>query len=269
MATMPAMPEVAAAALARLAQPRPPGLLPLYLDGATIGWLAPDFARFVLEHGAPLFERSAGALVLDPALPVPARTAAWNRLAVRARDDGWCPAWRDEHYDVRDMAGDIIATLERGAFRRFGLNSAAIHVNGVLPDGRQWIARRSPHKAVDPGLLDNLVAGGVGAGERVHDTLLRECLEEAGIPPALARTARPVRRLRSQRPEFDGWHDEWLEVFDLALPAGFVPHNADGEVAGFQCLDRAALQTALAQQAFTVDAGAAVADWLLRTAPGA
>ena len=42
-----------------------------------------------------------------------------------------------------------------------------------------WIARRSPAKAIDPGMLDNLVGGGVAAGQTITTTLIKEAWEEA------------------------------------------------------------------------------------------
>ncbi len=42
-----------------------------------------------------------------------------------------------------------------------------------------WIARRSPTKPIDPGMLDNLVGGGLAAGLTVAQTLVKEGWEEA------------------------------------------------------------------------------------------
>ena len=42
-------------------------------------------------------------------------------------------------------------------------------------------------KQTYPGMLDQLVAGGIPAGENVMDALVRECEEEANISEDLAR----------------------------------------------------------------------------------
>jgi len=259
------------AALARLIRQLPDmdlgDRLPLTLGGRRLGWLEPAFADYLKTLACPAGRFLAdGSWDLDAGLPHARLSEHLAALAARCRADGWLPAWRDELFDVTwPEGGDSLAFFERGAFRRFGLVSQAVHLNGIRHDGTLWVARRSPRKAVDPGKLDNLVGGGMGAGETPADTLGRECWEEAGIPPELIATARPIAKLHARRPEFDGIHDEWLYSFDVALPADFVPQNQDGEVAEFMIMDREELTERVLAGEFTGDAGAITADWLLRT----
>src|SRR6185437_7257729 len=92
--------------------------------------------------------------------------------------------------------------IERGAARYFGVRTWAAHVNGIVhreAGAQMWLARRSRQKAVDPGLLDNLVGGGIAAGFRVDQTVVKEAWEEAGIPAPLARAARPASYIRASR----------------------------------------------------------------------
>ena len=63
-----------------------------------------------------------------------------------------------------------------------------MHLNGIAGE-RMWLARRSPTKQIDPGMLDNLVAGGISVGFSARDPLVKEAWEEAGIPAELARKA--------------------------------------------------------------------------------
>lgn len=176
---------------------------------------------------------------------------------------GWIRGWRDEHYPVPGTDW----TLERAAFRRFGLSTRAVHLNGwstVAGRIELWVAQRSPSKAIDPCLLDNVVAGGVAAGFTLLDTLAKECGEEASIPPALAARAQPGAVLHARRDVPDGVQEEAIFVYDLELPADFTPRNRDGEVAGFE---RCALEDVLARLAagrYTVDAGLATLDFLWR-----
>ena len=71
-----------------------------------------------------------------------------------------------------------------------------MHVNGFvrLPGGgiELWVARRSASKPTWPGRLDHIVAGGQPAGMTLADNVVKECGEEAGVPPALAAAATPV-----------------------------------------------------------------------------
>ena len=241
------------------------GFLPLQFGDLCIGHVAPEFAAWLAARKHLIGFRD-GRLWIDPQRSSERLSADWHALALLCREAGWLPAWRDERYLVRHPAdGRPLCCLERGAFRRFGLRSEAVHVNGIAHDGCMWVARRAMSKAVDPGMLDNIVGGGIAAGEAVKDALLRECEEEAGIPAEVVAGVRRSRRLVSLRRERDGIHHEILHIFDLHLPRGFMPCNQDGEVAAFSLMGRDALTDALLGKAFTVDAGAVAADYLLRS----
>jgi 8-oxo-dGTP pyrophosphatase MutT (NUDIX family) len=131
-----------------------------------------------------------------------------------------------------------------------------------------WLARRSATKAVDPGMLDNLVGGGIAAGMRVDHTLIKEAWEEAGIPEALARRARPAGVVHVRRAMFDGLQRETVFVHDLDLPAGFAPANQDGEAVEHRLVGLAEAAHLIAQEhgadVVTLDASLVVLDYLLR-----
>jgi 8-oxo-dGTP pyrophosphatase MutT (NUDIX family) len=150
-------------------------------------------------------------------------------------------------------------------FRTLGLQNRAVHINGYRSDGRLWIARRSLKKRADPGMLDNLAAGGVGAGESLRRTAMRELWEEAGVPVALARKVDfPGMVIRSLRETRYGVHDELVIVADILLPEHFEPSGRDGEVQEFMCLPVEAVQAALERGEFTVEAALATREWLQR-----
>ena len=208
-----------------------------------------------------------GVRLLAPAAARDAALAAMHRVL---RAQGLIRAWRDEPFPLLDPAsGRVLATMERAAARFWGTLTLGAHANGYLAgaDGRAthlWIARRSPHKATDPGLADNLVGGGVPAGQSPAEALVREGWEEAGLAPAQMAGARAAGVLRLHRDIPEGLQHEWLHAFDLELPRGFEPRNQDGEVAGFALctLDEAA---ALARgTAMTVDAALVTIDFLHR-----
>lgn len=258
------------ARLDRLIQPIPAGFLLLYAESCQIGALAPDFAARVLRAHHGLFSPTSAGLRLDETCRGDRLTASWAALLAELRPEGWFGAWRDEAYDVRledASAGSApLCRLERGVFRRFGLRSQAVHVNGVSADGRMWVARRAAHKAIDPDQLDNLVGGGVASGEHPASTLIREAAEEAGMAPSLARQALSSGVLHARRLEDEGVHDERLHVFTLALPAGFRPLNTDGEVAEFMLLEPAEVASRILAGEFTEDAAAVASTWLLAQA---
>jgi len=236
----------------------PSALLPLHSHGRQIGWLQPSFADVLMRYPAAFARDALGVRV--------ASIAHMEKAVLALAAEGWITGWRDEPYDVRCGAKTLF-TLERAAFRRFGMLAAASHLNGwVAWEGgfKLWIARRSASKPIDPGMLDNLVGGGIAAGSSPAATLAKECGEEAGIDTALAHCAAAAGCLRITRMVENGVHDEIVHVFDLELPSRFVPSNRDGEVAEFMLLEPAEVARRVAAGEFTIDAGAIIVDFLLR-----
>lgn len=232
-----------------------------------------DDQRAARLAGFGCFRVADDSVTLDAALATgSARSAALAEVASALRAEGALPAWRDELFAIGPAFGQpALFVIERGAARYFGLRTAAAHVNGITERNgaaRMWLARRSPGKAVDPGLLDNLVGGGIAAGFRVDDTVVKEAWEEAGIDAALARTARPAGIVHSQRVMFDGLQRETLFVHDLELPPAFVPANQDGEAVEHRLvsLDEAAhtLTATGGADEMTLDASLVVLDYLIR-----
>jgi 8-oxo-dGTP pyrophosphatase MutT (NUDIX family) len=244
---------------------------PLLIGDMPIGLVDDDralrLARFDCLHVTP------AGVTLDAALAsCDARSAALEEIALVLRAEGALPAWRDERFAVAPEFGEApLFLIERGAARYFGVRTWAAHVNGIVhreAGAQMWLARRSPQKAVDPGLLDNLVGGGIAAGFRVDQTVVKEAWEEAGIDAALARTSRPAGLVHSKRVMSDGLQRESLFVHDLVLPAPFVPVNQDGEAVEHRLvsLDEAArtLAATSGPDELTLDASAVVLDYLIR-----
>jgi len=250
---------------------RPPH--PIVVQGVAVGYV--DAARRArLARFTDVFaDGDAGALALAPRLAdASARTAALEHVARTLADEGALTTWRHERFAVAARFTDPpLLTIERAAARYFGIAAWAAHANGVVDDARGttiWFARRSAGKAIDPGRLDNLVGGGIAAGEAPDATLHREAWEEAGVPPALARSARRVGALHVERCGPDGFQRETIVAYDLALPAQFVPASQDGEAVEHRRVDRAEALRLIAQDqgpdVVTIDASLVVLDWLAR-----
>ncbi|STQ91840.1 NUDIX hydrolase [Iodobacter fluviatilis] len=207
----------------------------------TLGWMEDSSLPFLQATlGSAAMQISDNAICVNAGLDAKTLEAQLEHAAIKMRGAGWIKGWRNERYTVfaSDQAGDLdlsqpLFELERAAFRRFGLTSRAVHINGYTRSGL-WIAQRACSKAIDPDKLDNLAAGGISAGEKAWDCVIRELAEEAGIPAQLASRAVSSGSLRTTRAEADGWHDEVIYTYDLLLPEDFGPQNTDGEVAGFQ-----------------------------------
>lgn len=239
--------------------------LPLLLDGLSIGQLTEARAELLCTLMPQMRIEDDELLRWRPGTrSTTERSAQIQQAAEALRERGAISGWRDERYRAetpvpdpcRDYGAELF-TLERAAFRFFGLMSRAVHINGCMPDGRVWCGRRALSKATDPGCLDNLAAGGLGAGEALLDCARRELFEEAGVPEHLSFPLHPRGALRQTRWEPKGLHDEILHVFDLQLPQDFVPANQDGEVSEFVLLSPSQMQAR--RHEFSPDSAAVIA----------
>ena len=253
--------------------------LPFLIDDDGV---APRRAGSVARAQLPALARWPDALQAGPSalrlrLPAAQRDAFFAEANAALRDAGAIVAWRDETYPVLALPDDgsspaggaLLATLERAASRFWGTATFGAHCNAYVAgaDGRPerlWIARRAYDKPTDPGLLDNLVGGGVPFGQTPAETVVREGWEEAGLRPAQMAGLRAGRVLALARDIPEGFQLEWLSVFDLALPLGLVPQNQDGEVHSLMCLDLAQALDHAAAGEMTVDAALATLDFALR-----
>lgn len=197
-------------------------------------------------------------------------TAGLACLNAELRAAGLIVAWRDEPFPLYDPATLApLATIERAACRFWGTLTLGAHCTGYVADAsgrptRLWIAQRSFTKATDPGKFDNLIGGGVPAGQTPLDALVREGWEEAGLRPDALRGVVAGSLLKLHRDIPEGLQQEWLYAWDLELRPGVEPRNQDGEVAAFRCLPVDEAVALAAGEAMTVDAALVTIDFALR-----
>ncbi len=245
---------------------------PLRVDGEIAGWLTDERAERVAQFNHVFRVNDDEIVFVSTLASASHRSDAIAGVARSLADEGALTAWRDERYAVaRDRDAVPWFVLERSAARYFGIHTYATHANGLVATDRgphMWLARRSATKAIDPGLLDNLVGGGIAAGASVPETLTKEAWEEAGIPHALAQTAEPTGAVHIRRDQPDGLHSETIFVHDLWLSAHFRPANQDGEAGDHRLvtLDEAARLIAIddGPDAITADASLVILDCLRR-----
>ena len=179
-----------------------------------------------------------GASHIDGAITLPNRAALAEAESALARA-GLFRA-RGELFDVRAVpGGPVLAKLDRGALPVLGIAAEGVHVNGLVQTAHGlhlWVAKRAATKALDPGKLDHIVAGGISAGMNAAETLAKEAAEEAGIPSAVACQARfaSIVTYAMERPE--GLRRDHLHCYDLVLPPDFHPTPRDGEVESFSLM---------------------------------
>lgn len=247
------------------------GFLPLMLGKHAIGYVNAVWRSRLQQANPSLFSVQADQVVLLAEGQDYATCSALLQQAAEGwRDSGWLDGWRNERFVAFLPGGQPCFELERAAFRPLGLTSRAVHLNGLsrLPDGeiRMWIGRRSPFKDVAPNRLDNLMGGGVAAGEDITDALLREGWEEAGMTPSRLQALQQQALLLATRPVARGLHREWLFVYDVWLDPAIPPQNQDGEVAEHVLMRLAEVEQHILNGQFMSDAALVAADCLARLA---
>ncbi|NPT35941.1 NUDIX hydrolase [Paraburkholderia xenovorans] len=243
--------------------------VPFWIDTEQVGWIrasdVPSLARW-----PDVFDLDNARVTLTPTFnTVDLRSAALGSVIGALAAEGRIPGWRNETYAIRNaFDAPPLAYIERAASRFFGTMTYAVHLNGVVEyaDGapQLWIARRSDTKATDPGMLDNVVAGGIGWGFGVEATIIKECWEEAGIPEEIAARAVAGRTAHVLQSLPEGTQAEQIFIYDLALPADFAPRNQDGEVGEHRLARIDEVARWIEEGAMTVDASLATLDCLLR-----
>jgi hypothetical protein len=254
----------------RYCQRRDPSRFRRFLvGGAPVGWVGHALAERL--RGFPdTFVVDDATVRLDAAIDsFDRRSGAVADVLALLRAEGGFPGWRDELLAVATSFGaPPLLQIERGAARAFGIRCYCVQLNGMVErDGEPlvWVARRALTKPVGPGKLDQIVGGAIPIGAGPRESLLKECAEEASIPAALARQARPVGAVAYLMQDCDICDDEVLFNYDLMLPAEFMPVNADGEVASFELWPFERLQAVLSDtDDFLFDVALSLIDLLVR-----
>jgi len=247
----------------------PDRYFPFRVDGVDVGLVGRDFAG-KLKDFPSVFAMSDRGVDLQPDLVgFEQRTAEVEAALRRLHQRGDIAGWRNEPFPVA-AAHDKppLFNLERAAVPLFGVRGYGVHLNGFVRDDdaiKMWVGRRSLDKPTAPGKLDQIVAGGQPAGISLQDNVLKESAEEADIPPAMAGRAIPVGAITycTERP--DGLRRDVIFVYDLALPATFVPRNTDGEIAEFYLwpIERV-IDTVRDTDGFKYNCALVVIDFLIR-----
>ena len=279
MSLSPVDPDYLQGLIRQARDPRPEGWQTWWLQGQPhpLGLLSAERAhtlRQALPSHMPLVLEGNHWVWHAGTATAQERSTLLQTIAQQLHAKGQLSGWRDEAYacwgwteEEWPYHGPELFRLERAAYRFFGLRSHASHVHGITPDGRMWCGRRASNKATDPGLLDNLAAGGLPAGEHPAVCAVREIQEEAG----LARTLEQLTTLNdvptTERAEKEGWHSERLFIYSTTLMEGEIPVNLDGEVSEFLCLEIPEVLQRMRSREFTRDAACAIAVLLLSQAP--
>lgn len=226
----------------------PAGYLPFRVGGAQVGWVGPELARALTFFPRDMHFDADGVTLAGRLRGPGARSEALARLLPPLAAAGHLRI-RDELFDIRaESAGPVLGVLDRGALPAFGVMSQGVHVNGLVrrSDGLHvWVGFRARNKPVAPGLIDNIVAGGIPAGMDAETCLVKEAAEEAGLGAALAVQARPAGRVSYVMREAGGIRRDVLHCYDLDMPEGVLPVPHDDEVERFELWPAARLVEAV------------------------
>eukprot|EP00581_Thalassiosira_minuscula_P009537 CAMPEP_0183708460 /NCGR_PEP_ID=MMETSP0737-20130205/4785_1 /TAXON_ID=385413 /ORGANISM="Thalassiosira miniscula, Strain CCMP1093" /LENGTH=396 /DNA_ID=CAMNT_0025936353 /DNA_START=1 /DNA_END=1191 /DNA_ORIENTATION=- len=226
-------------------------LINFTINGRILGKVTPKVAE-KLTSTSPFFELSTGTnqptltLSNGAGSTVEQRTRSVASVMETLRDSGYISGWRDELYPVAESFGSPpVFLVERAAASLLGVLEYGVHINGLVKDSenetRMWMARRSKTKSKFPGYLDHIVAGGQPAGLSLMENVVKECMEEAGIPSDVTKQGiRPAGAISYEdycgplKDQGEGVMSRVvLFCFDLELPTDFVPTANDGEVESF------------------------------------
>ena len=245
-------------------------MIPFTVDSVLAGWMKRSFADRLNEWPEYFTVRPRGVGMHGHFETPEHRSAAIAEVVESLASETVIAGWRGELVTVAEsFYAPALFHIERAASRYFGLTMYAAHLNGLTArngEPHMWIARRADTKAIEPGKLDNMVGGRIARGMTPHTTLVKESLEEAGIPGDVARTAKGAGAVRCKREVDEGLHHEIIFVNDIILPESFIPRNEDGEVSEFMCLPVADVMRRIETmpETFSVDAALVILDCLIR-----
>jgi len=211
---------------------------PFIVAGERVGWVRHELAA-QLERWPEVFDLSGERVTVAGGVGgAEERTAAMAEVCEALAGDGLLQPRRGEQFPVVAAFGDTpLLRLDRAWVPEFGVFAFGVHVNGYVetPAGPDlWIGVRSADSLVDPGKLDNMVAGGQPAGLSLEDNVIKEAEEEASAPAALARQARPAGAITYTKQIAAGLRRDVLFLYDLRVPDDFRPASRDGEHSGFE-----------------------------------
>ena len=242
--------------------------VPFIAAGQQVGWLTPERAA-ALKKLKGVFVPDGKGVAFNPSLKTAKqRSGALAEVLLDLSTTGLFSRLRGEIYAVKNAWADKPAfQIDRGLMANFGLRAYGVHMNGIVQKSsglHLWIGTRSENVKVEPGKFDNMVAGGQPAGLSLMENLVKECGEEAHMPPKLARTAKCVSSLSYAFDTRDGLRVDTLFCYDLAVPPAFKPKVSE-EITHFQLMPiQKALQLARTTRSFKFNVSLVVIDCAIR-----
>jgi isopentenyldiphosphate isomerase len=255
--------------------------------GLTIGYMLPSIAITFLHHPDWKLDTESmpRTLTLVTGTDEPSRTVVMGKTIDAMRQTGHFKAlqgWRDELYAVYspNIRGSALFLLERSAAHLFGVVTYGVHMTAYCIDPNRkyldayqiWVPRRSMTKQTFPGMLDNTVAGGLGAYEDRDQCLIRESMEEASLPEEIAMEAKTAGAVTyfniadgRSGSEIGLLQPECQFVYDLDLTDKDVDLKpGDSEVEDFEVMNGSHVWAKLLAGEFKPNSALVLIDFLIR-----
>jgi len=221
-------------------QHNPDNFVPFFVDEKLVGRFTHSFVACLAKR-ADLFVVKEAAVTFTPQLQSYDQRSQAIDIFLRQRlAKNEHPYMMDEMYAVTPRGfREAVFEIDRSAAALFGIRTFGQHVNAFVQKSNgmhMWLGQRAADKGTFPGMLDQLVAGGLPVTETLTSNLSKECYEEAGIESHIAHTAVPVGTVSYNVDTATGFKYDTLYCYDLELPADFTPRCTDGEVDAFKLL---------------------------------
>jgi len=247
----------------------PARFLPFWALGARIGSLRPAFSAELRRWPARFRVLEDGVEWVDVPGSFQARSDLIEEVLGTLVEDGVIGYLHGEAYPLTAGRRDeALCLIDRAAAPYFGARAFGQHLNGFVrtAEGIElWIGRRAADRRIYPLHLDNLVAGGLPFGIPLMENLLKECREEADVPPELAGQAVPVGAVCYCRDSEHGLKPDVMYCYDLELPDDFQPRCTDGEVESFHRLPAAEVARLVREtDEFKLNCNLVIIDFLIR-----
>lgn len=214
---------------------------PFYISGQRVGYLKEPMYRALAQWPQYFSISDERVDLLTEMHDVQLASQRLDEVVHALVDQGIIRKYLGEIYPVTGANREQhYALLDRGAAGFFGIRTYGQHLNGYVKtdDGiKIWVARRSADRMQFPNRLDNIVAGGLPYKLSLEQNLLKECQEEADMPEQLVKRAIATGAVNYCCETDIGLKPDTLYCYDVELPASFIPHNTDGEVAEFRLMD--------------------------------
>ncbi|GME85076.1 unnamed protein product [Ambrosiozyma monospora] len=247
-----------------------------------LGYLLPCIVTELAQHpDIVVVDDFARTVQLHPGLKTEKeRNEALSDLASQWREENvfeTLKGWRNELYTIYDNTKKPYMRLERALCPLLGIVMYGCHINGYVKDEetdeiKLWIPRRSATKPTYPGMLDNMVAGGLGYPHGCFDTCVKECYEEAGLEPEYVKkhlkSVGMISYLYQKSMDFDS-EDGLIQpeveyTYDLKLDKTVIPHPVDNEAEDFQLMSIAEVDKRLRNGEFKPNCAGVIIDFFIR-----